>query len=705
MPLAFLVPAFLAGLIALAVPILVHLRHRERKDPVRFPSLMFLRRIPFREVSRQQIHHWPLFLLRCLAVALLVAAFARPFFRDRASIAAPATPQGRELVLLLDRSASMGYGTRWERARAAVREAVDAMQSGDRASLVLFDATPAIAVSSTTDRALLRAGLAAAAPTARAARLAPALRTVRELLVGSDQPTLEVLLVSDFQRSGWRGEAIEPLPEGTILRRVDLSTSGAPNLALVAGDLLPSGDALTVSVQVLATGSNPAAGTRASLELDGRPAGSRDLTFSGREAVSVTFPPVTREQAGGGGLTRGVVRLGRGDSLAVDDAFHFVARRERPVRVLIRRSPGANPARLFLDRALAVSRRPRMEITRVAGPISAANLATADVVVLDDVPFPSGDAGRRLADFVARGGGLIQILGAGASGEWPPALGGLETGAVVERDEETGGTIGLVRREHPLFEPFRAPGSGDFAATRVYRYRRVRADSLEVLARFDDGAPALLEALPTVARTGRALAFTSSADNLWNDLPLQPVFLPLVHQLVLYAARHVEPVSAQPVSEVATVSPDRFPAGGARAVVVVTPSGERLRRTVGAEGLSVALDEAGFYEVREAGPGGRVLEVLAANPSPEEADLAPFDPADLVIAAGARDSARAPTDAAELLALTAAERERSQSLWWFVLAALALLLSVELLFANRLTGFVRAEPPPPPGAVREVPSP
>jgi hypothetical protein len=79
MPLAFLVPLFLAGLTALVIPLVVHLRHRERKDPVRFPSLMFLRRIPFREARRQQIHHWPLFLLRLLAVALLALAFARPF--------------------------------------------------------------------------------------------------------------------------------------------------------------------------------------------------------------------------------------------------------------------------------------------------------------------------------------------------------------------------------------------------------------------------------------------------------------------------------------------------------------------------------------------------------------------------------------------------------------------------------------------------
>ena len=52
---------------------------------MRFPSLMFLRRIPFREVRRQQIHQWPLFLLRVLAVSLLVFAFARPFLRGRSA--------------------------------------------------------------------------------------------------------------------------------------------------------------------------------------------------------------------------------------------------------------------------------------------------------------------------------------------------------------------------------------------------------------------------------------------------------------------------------------------------------------------------------------------------------------------------------------------------------------------------------------------
>jgi len=685
--MAFLVPLFLAGLAALAVPLLVHLRHKERKQPVRFPSLMFLRRVQFREVSRQQIHHWPLFLLRCLAVALLVVAFARPFLRERGVLIAPATRQGRDLVVLLDRSASMGFGTQWSRAVAAARAALDGLGGGDRAALVLFDAVPHVAVAMTGDRTLLNAGLDQASPSSRPTRLAPALREAREQLLASDRPELEVVLISDFQRAGWQGEVIEPLPEGTVLHRADVSSAGASNLALVQAEILHGEQGIVVTAQVLATGAAAPRRATARLELDGRAAGSAELALSERQVATVHFPAVPRTS----GNARGMIRMTSGDSLAVDDVFHFVARPERPLRVFIRRRPGTGNARPFLDRALALSRRPRVDLALRTGELSAADLRDADVVILDDLPFPAGGEGGRLAAFVAGGGGLLHLLGPAAAGAWPAALGGLRATGVVERREVTGGTIGMVRREHPVFEPFRAPGSGDFAATRVYRYRGVAADSLEVLARYDDGAPALLEAPATAERKGRALALTTGADNVWTDLPLQPLFLPLMHQLVLYAGRHTDAEAAQPVGEVAAFGADRLAQTGA--VVVVSPAGERTRHEVGPGGVRFSLEEAGFYEVREARSGGRLLELVAANPSPDEADLAAFDPADLVVATGARDSARsAGIDPLDAATLTAIERERNQSLWWFALAAVLVLLAVELLLANRLTGFVRVEP-------------
>ena len=88
--MSFLTPIFLAGLAAIAVPVLVHLIQRERKRVVEFPSLMFVRRIPYQSVRRRRIRHWALLLLRAAAIALIVAAFARPFMHQGAVAAAAA---------------------------------------------------------------------------------------------------------------------------------------------------------------------------------------------------------------------------------------------------------------------------------------------------------------------------------------------------------------------------------------------------------------------------------------------------------------------------------------------------------------------------------------------------------------------------------------------------------------------------------------
>ena len=77
--MSFLSPLFFVGLAAIAVPILVHLIQRERKRVIEFPSLMFVQRIPYQSVRRRRIRHWALLLLRAATIALIVAAFTRPF--------------------------------------------------------------------------------------------------------------------------------------------------------------------------------------------------------------------------------------------------------------------------------------------------------------------------------------------------------------------------------------------------------------------------------------------------------------------------------------------------------------------------------------------------------------------------------------------------------------------------------------------------
>src|SRR5579871_284812 len=149
--MTFLTPLFLVGLGALAIPVLVHLIQREKKRVVQFPSLMFVRRIPYQSVRRRRIRHWFLLLLRAAAVALIVLAFARPFV-SRNAVNAAATVGARDIVILLDQSASMGYGDHWTKAKDAAQTIVRGMGADDRATLVLFAKNAEENMRATSDR-------------------------------------------------------------------------------------------------------------------------------------------------------------------------------------------------------------------------------------------------------------------------------------------------------------------------------------------------------------------------------------------------------------------------------------------------------------------------------------------------------------------------------------------------------------------------
>ena len=239
MSLSFLVPAFLAGLLALAVPVLIHLTRKETRESVAFPSLMFIRRIPHKSKSRRTIHRWPLLLLRLAALALVVFAFARPFVDREGAGLLPVSAGGREVVVLLDRSYSMGFGDRWERAIEAAEEAMDGVGPSDRGTLILFDSRAEAGSPTTMDRNELRSALSGLEPGPRPTRYAPALRYAQRLLAGSPLPRREAVVISDFQRSGWDADASETgsirMPAGTTITPISVAAGEeVSNLGVVA---------------------------------------------------------------------------------------------------------------------------------------------------------------------------------------------------------------------------------------------------------------------------------------------------------------------------------------------------------------------------------------------------------------------------------------------------------------------------------------
>jgi Mg-chelatase subunit ChlD len=677
--MSFLAPLFFVALAALAIPVLIHLIQREKKQVVRFPSLMFVQRVPYKSVRRRRIHNWLLLMIRLTALALIVLAFSRPFLQ-RDDLNTAVGSGAREVVVLLDQSYSMAYGDHWDRASAAAQDAINGLGPDDRASVVLFSSGAEIALRSTAqgERQGLRAAVTAAKPGAGATRYAPALKVAGSILADSSLPRREVVLISDFQRNGWRGEEGARLPEGTTVTPVAITGgSEIPNVAVTGVSLARSTfekqERVAVTAVMVNRSMRALRGGQVALEVGGRAIQTKPLEVEANSSASVTFDPVTVA----GTSVRGSVRSGN-DALATDNVFHFVVSPAQPVRVIVLDRGGTGGGALYLTRALAIGDAPRFEsVAREPDALSDDDLRRASVVMLNDIVVPASLT-RRLHRFVEGGGGLFVAVGSRATWSQDVDLLPAVLQAPVDRTRGDAARIGALEYGHPVFEPFRAPRSGDFAAARIYGYRTVMpAADAQVLARFDGGAPALLERR---VGSGRVLLWTSTLDLSWNDFPLKPVYLPFVHRAARYLAAYTEPAPWLTVGQVLDTSLGSAsqPASG----VVLTPSGRRV--AIDEEGAEVIeLTEQGFYELR-AQSADAVNAVVASNVDTAESDLTAMDPKEIVAAATSTGGTGRPGETAGLPP-TPEVQERSQRLWWYVLFVGILLLGADTLISNRMS--------------------
>ena len=698
--MSFLAPLFLLGALAVAIPIIIHLTHREKKDVVPFPSLMFLRKIPYRSVRRQKLRHLFLFALRCLALLLIAVAFARPFFESsRASAASALGP--REVVFVVDHSYSMGYEDRLSRAKAEVGSRIQSLGGEDLASVVVFSDRAEVLNQPTSDKAVLAVEVAGIQLSARPTGFGPALKLAKRILDESELSRKEVVLVSDFQRLGFEDEDDDVwLPAGTVLTPVDLSSADTENLSLtnvsLERDEASGRERLTASARV--TRKAPADGaplaSRISLEIDGRALQTKPLELAPNTSATIGFDPVTVPA----GEARGTIRLEQ-DALPKDNVYHFVLSSGQALSIL-NLEEGARRIRrsFYVERALEIGDRPSFRNeSKLLSQLRASDLSGTDVVILNDVPsLPAALVGL-LSEFVEKGGGLVVVLGEGssrnsfaegASGLFPAAL-----GVVVDRARDWGGTLSYLDYGSPVFEVFNAPHSGDFSGAKFFRYRAFDSPVSEgVLARYDDGVPALVERR---LGSGRVLVWTSTLDTFWNDLARQPVFLPFMHQLVKHAASYAEASSWHTVGEVLDV--DRYLAmvlegesendasGRSFDLVITSPSSRKTILPRTEERALLPLEEQGFYDIRRAGRGdGPSSSSVAVNLDTAESDLSPLDPEELVASVTSRETGVAASGGAEAGDSREAQEGR-QSYWWFLLSGALLLLASETLLSNRLS--------------------
>lgn len=235
---SFLQTSFLAGLAALAVPVLIHLFFRLKTKRVELGTIRFLRVVLEENARRRKVMRWLLLALRMAFVALLVGLFARPF------LTAAATSGDQELlVILIDQSATMQlkgeHGRLIDQAVAEARKLIESSGSKTRFEVALFDhaVRPITDANSKnqeprTKSSELLAKLQAPTTAFGATNYGAVFAWARDICVKAPPGKKQLHLFTDLQRSGLDWTEVEPLPAEVQSHLHDLGNSVVNNVAV-----------------------------------------------------------------------------------------------------------------------------------------------------------------------------------------------------------------------------------------------------------------------------------------------------------------------------------------------------------------------------------------------------------------------------------------------------------------------------------------
>lgn len=681
--MGFLNPIYLLGLAAAAIPFLIYLWFRRRARIVDFSALTFLLEAHRRSVRRIQLRQLIVLILRALILALIAGAIARPILRGGLPGVDSEAPTA--CVIILDNSYSMGYegikGRWFDVAKRRALEVLDSLKRGDSASLILASDHPDIRFTSFTQNLdEVRVEIQNAKLSYRSTDILRSLEAANELLARARQGSKEIYLITDMRRNGWKGMGRKGINLRGRLFLLPVGEKSPDNIAVTSVKLdrrlLPVNIPVKIEVTVRNHSDAPVSEAVLELSVDGEK--KRQMTVSipqgGEAKREITYIFTTP------GYHFGSVRIS-GDRLVADNERFFSVYVGGGIRALCIGGRGSyltyalNPSLGLIHEENPTLIPTSLTPERFERGIRDISLESYDLILFGEGLKLGETAAAKVLDYVENGGKLILFLGGEEEVPDLKTLNSILPGVPSQaRDENPPLKLGSFDRRHPALEPFdqemiSGPFSPDFF--KVYDLSLI-GESRRLMS-FSDGTPAVVERRVGL---GRTILINGSSWNLsWTNLPLKPLFLPLIQQIALYLAK-----PQQGETETMVGGEARLIVRGARSVKVSLVSGN------GFQPISLPVEENDLVRFNlTSRPGIYRIDslYLSINVSAEESDLTEIKPETISEAFGEE---LALVDSTSKVNRQIRRMRRGREMWsWLLIMALGLMV-VETTLSNMGAG-------------------
>lgn len=663
-------PWFLAGLAGLALPVYLHLLKRQTMKPKPVSSLMFFESRTQSSTRHRRLRYLLLMSLRLLMLFLLILAFANPFVnRDSAALAS-----NRLVLLVIDNSFSMRAGTRLADAKDQAMSVL-ASKGAARAQIASFGSTLRLMTQPIEDQASLRAAVQAIEPGDQHGNFGELSRAVRGIAESVHTP-IEFHIFSDMQRGDLAATFADmALPDNVKLVTHAVVTKAQPDWTVESVDApgqVWGKDAKPVHVQAVVAGyGTPATQRTVSLVVNDKVTATKTVAVPANGRAAVDFPALEVPY----GFSRCEVKIDSADGFAADDLRHFAVERSDPQKVLLVHNYGDNRSPLYITAALSAAAQSAFIVESInvneAADRKPSNYA---FIVLSDLNSMPQLLENTLIGYVKAGGSVLITAGTSTGGRTQLPIFGthvIETRDYTRSPERFMG-VGSFDSSYPAVAKADGwPGVKFFYALNVDPGSG--ADAARVIVRLSDQTPLLLDKR---IGEGRVVLLTSGLDNLTNDFPLHPAFVPFIEQTARYLAGSERQGGARTVDAFLELRNAREQGQG---VEVTDPEGKRpLTLKEAAAAQSIQLTEAGYYQLRLA--NGRQNEV-GVNPDPKESNLDVIPDDVLGLWQGKGGSTASQTAAGPTAPHTTAE-----SIWWWVMLFVLFAAVAESVLASRYLG-------------------